>query len=160
VTFNSWDPRIIKQLPPSLAAEFPATLSHRSAIATSVLATMRTCFQYGMGSKQFSNCLHVLHYRHFDMIHAQYLHGLLGRKVDPDLSTSYQPFGVFSDHEGYSGFVPSSQWLREMYDKLIEEHGVEIDQKTAMCTAEICAIDHSHKVLLGQVLCYLPQHLC
>ena len=147
VTFNSWDPRIIKMLPSSLAAEFPATLSHRNAIATPVLATMRTCFQYGMGSKQFSNCLHVLHYRRFDTIHAQYLHGILSRKSDPNPSVSYQPFGVFSDSLGYSGFVPSSKWLRGMYDKLIEDHGMEIDQKTAMCSGEICAIDHSHKVV-------------
>jgi len=33
-----------------------------------------------------------------------------------------------------------------MYDKLIEEHGTQIDQKAAMLPAEICAIDHSHKV--------------
>ncbi len=33
-----------------------------------------------------------------------------------------------------------------MYDKLIEDHGTQIDQKTAMCSGEICAIDHSHKI--------------
>jgi len=33
-----------------------------------------------------------------------------------------------------------------MYDKMIEDHGTQIDQKTAMCSAEICAIDHSHKI--------------
>jgi hypothetical protein len=40
VTFNSWDPRIMKALLPDLTAEFPAALSHRNAIAQSVLATM------------------------------------------------------------------------------------------------------------------------
>lgn len=40
VTFNSWDPRIIAQLPPELAAEFPAQLSHRSTISASVFALM------------------------------------------------------------------------------------------------------------------------
>jgi hypothetical protein len=146
VTFNSWDHQILKQLPAALAAEFPACLSHRNAIAYSVLAVMRTCFQYGMGSKQFSNCLQVLHHRHFDTIHVQYLDGILSRKGDSDPSTSYQPFGTFNDPNGYCGFVPSSRWLRVMYDKLIEDHGVQIDQKTAMCSGEICAIDHSHKV--------------
>jgi hypothetical protein len=105
-----------------------------------------------MGSKQFSNCLHVLHYRRFDTLHAQYLHGILSRKSDPDPSTSYQPFGIFSDPLGYSGFVPNSQWLRGMYDKLIKDYGMEIDQKTAMCSGEICAIDHSHKV--ATVICF------
>ncbi len=146
ITFNSWDPRIVERLPHALAAEFPACLSHRNAIANSVLATMRTCFQYGMGSKQFSNCLQVLHHRYFDTIHSQYLDGILSCKSDSDPSTSYQPFGTFEDAHGYGGFVPSSQWLRGMYDKIIEDHGTQIDQKTAMCTGEICAIDHSHKI--------------
>lgn len=109
---------------------------------------MQTCFQYGMGSKQFLNCLHVLHYRHFDTIHVQYLNALLSRGPNPDPDTFYLPFGTFSDPQRYSGFVPSSQWLHEMYDRLIEDHGAEIDQKTAMLSAEVCAIDHSHKVYL------------
>ncbi len=146
ITFNSWDPRIVERLPHALAAEFPACLSHRNAISDSVLAVMRTCFQYGMGSKQFSNCLQVLHHRYFDTIHAQYLDGILSRKCDSDPSTSYQPFGTFEDPHGYCGFVPSSQWLRGIYDKIIEDHGTQIDQKTAMLSGEICAIDHSHKI--------------
>jgi hypothetical protein len=146
ITFNSWDPRILERLPHALAAEFPACLSHRNAISDLALAVMRTCFQYGMGSKQFSNCLQVLHYRHFDIIHAQYLDGILSHKCDSDPSNVYLPFGTFEDKHGYCGFVPSSLWLRQMYDKLIEDHGTQIDQKTAMCSGEICAIDHSHKI--------------
>ncbi len=61
ITFNSWDPRILERLPHALAAEFPACLSHHNAISDLALAVMRTCFQHGMGSKQFSNCLQVLH---------------------------------------------------------------------------------------------------
>jgi hypothetical protein len=141
VTFNSWDFRIIQKLPPELAAEFPAWLSHRNAIADPVLAIMRTCFQYGMGSKQFSNCLQVLHRRRFDIMHVQYLYAIVSQ-IDPDPSVFYQPFGIFTDW----GFNPSSQWLRGMYDKLIEMHGIEIDQKCAMLPAEIVSIDHNHKV--------------
>ena len=76
----------------------------------------------------------------------QYLDGILSRKGDRNPEISYQPFGTFADRNGYCGFVPSSQWLRRMYDKLIEEHGAQIDQRTAMLSGEICAIDHSHKV--------------
>ena len=97
----------MKSLPASLAAEFPACLSHHNAIADLVLALMHTCFQFGMGSKQFSNCLQILHHRHFDMLHLQYLHGILSR-TDPDPSVSYEPFGVFEDRKRFSGFVPSS----------------------------------------------------
>jgi hypothetical protein len=41
-------------LPMALQDEFPAYLSHQSAMANSLFALMHTCFQYGMGSKQFS----------------------------------------------------------------------------------------------------------
>jgi hypothetical protein len=149
VTFNSWDSQIIEKLPQELAAEFPAWLSHKNALADSVLAVMRTCFQYGMGSKQFSNCLQVLHHRRFDKMHVQYLYAILSR-VDSDPSVFYLPFGIFTDW----GFIPSSQWLRIMYDKLIEAHGVEIDQKCAMLSAEIIGIDQNHKVCF-----YLEVHL-
>lgn len=62
----------------------------------------------------------------------------------------YQPFSTFDDPGDYGGFVPSSQWLQEMYDKLIEDHGIQIDQKVAMLPAEICAIYQSQ----GLSLCY------
>src|SRR5215471_12820992 len=95
-----------------------------------------------MGSKQFSNCLQVLHNRRFDIKHVQYLHAILSQ-VDPDPSVFYQPFGTLADCGDLS---PSSQWLRGMYDKLIEVHGVEIDQKCAMQSGEILSLDHNHKV--------------
>ena len=61
VTCNSWDTKILKLLPMALQDEFPAYLSHQSAMANSLFALMHTCFQYGMGSKQFSNSLQMLH---------------------------------------------------------------------------------------------------
>jgi hypothetical protein len=57
-----------------------------------------------------------------------------------------KPFSEFGDAQGYGGFVPSSSWLCMMYDHFIEDHGEQIDQRCAMCSADICAIDHSHKV--------------
>ncbi|KAF8174492.1 hypothetical protein K438DRAFT_1522445, partial [Mycena galopus ATCC 62051] len=57
VTFNSWDPRILKALPAQLLDEFPAYMSHRGAMAKPVFEMMRTVFHYGLGSKQFSNSL-------------------------------------------------------------------------------------------------------
>lgn len=55
-------------------------------------------------------------------------------------------FSTFSDGTGYGGFVPSSSWLCAIYDGFIEKHKDQIDQRCAMGTAEICSIDHSHKV--------------
>lgn len=147
LTFNSWDPRILAMLPPALAAEFPAQLSHRSAISLDVFALMRACFNYGVGSKQFSHILLVLHHRHFSQIHVQYLDGLLScQHGTDDPTTTYEAFSDFSDRAGYGGFVPSSSWLCMMYDAFIEDHGEQIDQKCAMGSGDICCLDHSHKV--------------
>lgn len=157
VTYNSWDPRIIKALPPVLAAEFPAVMSHRNAISADVFALMCSCFNYGVGSKQFSHILLIMHRRRFSQIHVQYLDGILARRkynMDHEASPSYEAFSMFSDTAGYGGFVPSSSWLCMMYDSFVEGHAPQINQKCAMGSGEICAIDHSHKV------CYLFINSC
>ena len=46
-----------------------------------------------------------------------------------------------------------------MYNKLIEDHGMEIDQKITMCSGEICAIYHSHKVALSYLFLDLESFL-
>ena len=51
VTFRSWDSRILAVLPPPLAAEFPARLTHRSGMSAALFSWMRSCFQCGMGPK-------------------------------------------------------------------------------------------------------------
>lgn len=55
VTFQSWDSRILAVLPPELAAEFPARLSYRSGMSTTLFSWIRSCFQNGMGAKPFSD---------------------------------------------------------------------------------------------------------
>ncbi len=157
-TYSSWDSRILSALPAELRAEFPARLSWRSGISLPLFHFMRSCFQNGMGSKQFADALRVQHLKHFDMLHLQYLHRLHNRQrmsAWPSGQT-FPPFLPFDDSspEGYRGFVPSARWLRDMYDVFAEEHTADIDQHTAMLTGDICAIDHSHKVRAS--LCHRP----
>lgn len=150
VTFRSWDSRILRLLPVHLAAEFPCRLSHRSALSESVLTWMRSCFQNGMGSKQFADALRVQHVLSYDNLHLQYLEFLARRRftLGDWLGKKYESFLPFDDRtsKGRHGFVPSSPWLRDVYDEFIEEHQHEINQQTAMLPANICSIDHSHKV--------------
>jgi len=149
VTWRSWDPRILASLPPALAAEFPAKLSHRSGISNSLFDWMRSCFQNGMGAKQFSDALLVQNLLRYDELHLQYLDFLAHRcqALDRFTLVKYKSFLPFDDRspDGYHGFVPSSQWLRDVYDNFIEEHRHDFNQHMGMLTAEICAIDHSHK---------------
>jgi hypothetical protein len=155
--FNSLDPHILASLPPDITAEFPAKLSHRNAISADVFALMRMCFNYGVGSKQFLHILLFLHHQYFSKLHIQYLDGLLTheKSCPAVLDASYKAFSEFGDAQGYGGFVPSSSWLCMMYDCFIEDHGKQIDHRCAMSGADICAIDHSHKVCETMHLVFL-----
>ena len=131
-------------LPPALACEFPAQLSHRNAISKSVFALMRACFSYGVGSQQFSHILRILHHCHYDELYVQYLEGILTQPGQAE----YGCFSKFADPTGYGGFVPSSSWLCSMYDGYMEAHAEEINQRCAMEPGRILALDHSFKVIL------------
>ncbi|KAF8056942.1 hypothetical protein FPV67DRAFT_1637573 [Lyophyllum atratum] len=149
VTFRSWDSRILAGLSQSLSAEFPARLSHRSGISLPAFSFMRSCFQNGMGAKQFSDALRIQHLQRYDELHLQYLHSLAQRRgVSMWRGQKFKSFLPFEDTspDGLHAFIPSSQWLRDMYDQFIEQHKDAFNQHTAMLSADICAIDHSHKV--------------
>jgi hypothetical protein len=147
-TFRSWDSRILASLPPALAAEFPARLSHRSALESSTFELMRSCFQNGMGSKQFSDVLRVQHLLRYDKIQLQYLQHISSRPLDLWNGQTYLSFLPFDDRSsrGLHGYVPSGQYLRDLYDRYIEQHGHYFDRHTSLLPANVCALDHSHKV--------------
>jgi hypothetical protein len=149
VTWRSWDHRILNVLPPALAAEFPALLTHRSGISKAVFSWMCSCIQNGMGVKQILDSLRVQHLLCYDELHLQYLNSLVTRRgLASWHGIKYNPFLPFDDTstEGYHGYVLSAQLLRNIYDYYIEEHRPDITQHMAMLTADIIAIDHSHKV--------------
>ena len=53
--------------------------------------------------------------------------------------------------DGMHGFVPSAQCLRDLYNDFIESHCEDFNQHMGMLTAEVAAIDHSHKVCISFV---------
>jgi hypothetical protein len=149
VTWRSWDCRILAVLPAPLAAEFPAYLSHRTAISKALFEWMRSCFQNGMGPKQFSDAVRVQHLLCYDELHMQYLDTLVVRSgLAQWLGKKFQSFLPFDDtsQEGFHGYVPCSQLFRNVYNRNVEDHRLQYNQHTAMLPATICAIDHSHKV--------------
>ena len=48
--------------------------------------------------------------------------------------------------KGFHRFIPSSQWLRDLFDSFVEKHGYEYDQHTALLPLKKGKIDHSFKV--------------
>lgn len=110
---------------------------------------MRACFQNGMGSKQFADDVRVLFLQRHEELHLQYLHNILSKRgMSEFLGEQFKPFKDFNNRsdDGFHGYVPSSQLLRDIYDTYIEEHRHHVDQHMSMLSADICAIDHSHKV--------------
>ena len=79
VMWRSWDSRILGVLPAPLVAEFPAYLSHRSAISKTLFEWMRSCFQDGMGPKQFSDAVRVQHLLNYNRLQLQYFDELVVR---------------------------------------------------------------------------------
>jgi hypothetical protein len=143
----SWDSWVVTSFPKALAAEFPATLTHRSGLDSSVFPLQWGLFVNGLGAKQFSDLLHTLHLCKFDLMQIQYLKIIdVMHLTCPWSNTIYEPFSSYDDPEGYAGFVPCSQWLQDLFDCFIEKHNIDIKQFTAMLSARICAIDHSHKI--------------
>ncbi|KAF7293600.1 3'-5' exonuclease domain-containing protein [Mycena indigotica] len=143
---RSWDQRVLDQLPPELADEFPAYLTWRSGLSKQAFGVVRSCFQYGVGSAELSDLFRMQHLRRYDKLRLQYLRAkykemLLGGQF-------YEVFPPFQDRSarGYHGFTPSGQWLRDLYDGYIESKRDTINQHMAMLSARICAIDHSHKL--------------
>ncbi|PPR00790.1 hypothetical protein CVT24_000755 [Panaeolus cyanescens] len=148
VTFQSWDSRIIKGLSRSLAEEFPAQLSWRGGMSKSLAEWMRSCFQNGMGAKQFTDCLLSQHILHHDIRRLQYLYALIPRTISTWVYMKrFSPFLPYDDTspEGLHGFIPSATWFRSMYDKMVEEHCEDILQYTSMLPLNVGALDHSYK---------------
>jgi hypothetical protein len=58
----------------------------------------------------------------------------------------YPAFSFIDDPEDYANWAPSSQWLQDLFDEFVEKFSIHINQFTAMLSAVICAIDHSHKI--------------
>ena len=139
-TFSSSNPLVLEKLPKALSAEFPAHLSKRSGLSKKAFAIMRCCFQNGMGGKQFSDSLNVLHCRQHEKMEVQYLWTILECG-----NGQYEPFPSF---EAGPTAAPSGQYCRDIYDREMEAHEKEFDQHTAQLSSRGMAIDHSHKVNL------------
>ncbi|KAE9385982.1 hypothetical protein BT96DRAFT_949454 [Gymnopus androsaceus JB14] len=114
--FQSWDEHIINQLPKPLAAEFPN----------------------GMGAKQFSNSLLIQHLEGYDELQLAYLQTAATKParnaVTGEPLPKFIPFPPFHDRsqDGFHGYIPSSQWLCDIFDSFIENHTAAFNQHMAI----------------------------
>ncbi|KAG6806288.1 hypothetical protein H0H92_011924, partial [Tricholoma furcatifolium] len=78
------------------------------------------------------------HLRRYDEIRLQYLHTKISR-INTPVQQCYTPFLPFDDwsDEGFTGFTPSGQWIRDVYDEVMETHRDTLNQHTAMLSERI-----------------------
>ncbi|EIW52507.1 uncharacterized protein TRAVEDRAFT_24023 [Trametes versicolor FP-101664 SS1] len=138
-TYRSWSPAILDVLPESLAMQFTFRLTYRSGLTDRLTGLLRDMFRVGIGAETFTSVVQSHHYRRYDQLHLQYLE-LVRERREGNMSkflAKVAPFSSFSDRAGYAGFVPSSMYFRKFYDTLIESWAPQIQQHTAMLSAEI-----------------------
>jgi hypothetical protein len=84
------------------------------------------------------------------MMELQYLNHLASFALSGWLGQKFAAFPRFDDCGalGPHLYTPHATLCRNFYDNFIDEHYAEINQHTAMLTANICSIDYSHKVSL------------
>ena len=122
---NLYDPVIMDQLPPGLAAAFPAFLTHRSGIDKTLMTLIRAGIAHQMSSSAWSSVLRELHVHEHDLQELNYLHALsVAKKRERSLSVeglhAYEPFSDFHDKNGYTGFYPSRWYINTVYMDYME----------------------------------------
>ncbi|KAI8147390.1 hypothetical protein BJV82DRAFT_345657 [Fennellomyces sp. T-0311] len=155
LSLNARDDKILEQLPPQLQAEFPAYLTHRSAVSKNLGNLLRAAVQNGLGVHRLQRLLRELHVLRYATRRLQYANTLVHRQEYPtvhDTPTApgkpvkYKRFSKFSDPEGYSGCIPSTGYLRLVYTALMDQLRSLIDKELAILAGVILKGDHSFKV--------------
>jgi hypothetical protein len=116
VNFWAWHTSCLRKLPCMKVCEFPALLTHRSAIDKEVLSLIRALCPEGTRCEHISNLLRELHLKEFDRlrlldVHKELKKTLLNPQYDPT------PFSLFCDQDGYAGKVPTRDYIPAVYKK-------------------------------------------
>ncbi|THU80100.1 hypothetical protein K435DRAFT_874751 [Dendrothele bispora CBS 962.96] len=143
-------PDILKQLPPDLADEFPAFLTHRSGIDKGLLALIRAGVAHRVSSNAWEDILRELHLREHDILELRYLHSIQDQQKYNEkwniAQTKYIPFSAFDDRTQYAGHAPSKRYINNVYMDFMESIRSCLDQCMSALTGHILQWDHSFKV--------------
>ncbi|KAJ7161523.1 hypothetical protein C8R43DRAFT_947710 [Mycena crocata] len=97
-SWNLYDPKIMEQLDPGLAAAFPAFLTHRSGIDKTLMTLIRAGMANSINSNSWAKVLRELHVREKDLRELQYLYAVTKKREGIKHPTKlYQPFSDFED---------------------------------------------------------------
>jgi hypothetical protein len=149
-SMNLYDPSILDQLEPGLAASFPAFLTHRSGIDKTLLTMIRLGIAHCLSASSWSKIMCELNVCEHDICEVQYLYAIQKEKkmaAQFDIAEkSYIPFSEFKDKDGYAGFYPSCWYINNVYMDYMEHIRPILDQCMAALTGYVIKWDHSFKL--------------
>ena len=151
-SMNLYDPVIMEQISPGLAAAFPAFLTHRSGIDKTLMTLIRAGIAHRVSSSAWSKILRELHVRRHDLQELHYLHAIHNEKkkqhaVGVEDEQAYEPFSEFHNKDGYAGFYPSCWYINTVYMDYMEHICPILDQCVAALTGYVLKWDHSFKIV-------------
>lgn len=149
-SMNYYDPRVMKQLSPELADEFPAFLTQRSGIDKELMELIRDGMSLGVNSNMWATMIRTAHVRKHALSELKYCHAAAtataeahAKQIDPP---KFDPFSAFSDKKGYNGHYPSRWYINSVYVDYIQRIRPMLDQYMSALTGYILKWDHSFKV--------------
>lgn len=151
-SMNSHEPRIMRQLPDHLRAEFPAQITHRGGLSKAVTNVMMLLVQNSVGPKRFARILGELHILRHDHLELQYLNAYIQHQPHPTMfnfgrGQTFIPFSKFRDPLRYAGFIPSAKYLRLSYNAVIDVLRPSIDKQMMLIDGKYLKGDHPFRVI-------------
>lgn len=88
-TFNGYDEKLMKNLPPNLQAQFPAVLTHRFAVSKTLVKFMRPAFQHGIGPHRLAKMFRVMQTERYDNLQLEYYTTVDHRKQNRTINSFF-----------------------------------------------------------------------
>ncbi len=141
---NSLHKRVFEVLPLHIQMQFPAIITHRSALDLGVLHQLRASMAESMGIWNFKNALVANHARRHMELEIIYLSKAQSTQNVFSQPTDFPEF--FS--ETYGGFTPSEHYLSDVLIKFVFDREQSMAAQMVTPPAQVICMDQSFKVLL------------
>lgn len=137
----------ISNLPYSISINWPFHLTHRSGVTREIVDLTRHLFPNGFGPSNFADLLRANHVRKHNEKESLLLwHRVQQKKADPFRPCPPLQMSAFDDKEGYNGYLPSSAYLSNVFNEVMEDVLPNVEKLMSLTSLEVAKADHSFKV--------------
>ncbi|XXQ37259.1 SANT domain-containing protein [Plasmodiophora brassicae] len=151
-TFSAYHEGFLAQLPEFIRVQFPAFLTHRSAVDYSVIEEMRSLTEQGVSIEGYHRMLLEWHTARYSRSQIQWFGSLqhcmkgIGYSFTREMGNSPPQFSSFADPDRYNGFVPSPSYLKYCLVKFHGQVRPLMDLLMQTVSGRILKLDHSFKI--------------